>query len=76
MSRDRTAWAEPLSASAEDGDVVVLSTEASLAVALTPEAAIKTGELLRAAGIEAQAQRRFRRKEPPARIPRPGPDDD
>ncbi len=74
MSNDLAAWAEPLISSVVDGEVVVMSTEAALAVALTPEAAIKTAELLRAAGIEAQAQRQFRRKEPPTRIPRPLPD--
>lgn len=66
--------AEPLDAQAVDGEVVVLAHDGPTAMALTPEAAIKTAQLLKAAGIAALEQKGYRRKKPPAPIPRPTPD--
>ena len=44
---------------AEDGEVVVDGPD-GVAVSLTPEAAIETGERLRNSGLEAAGQRRLR----------------
>jgi len=63
----------PLLASAVDGEVVLLSSETALAVSLTPEAALQTSDLLKAAGLSALEQQRYRRSEPDSgRPPRDG----
>lgn len=67
---------EAFEATAVDGEVVVLAHDQPIALAMTAEAAMKTGDLLKAAGISALEQRRFRRAEPPERLPRPPVADD
>ena len=58
---DTRAHDEPSEVEAEDGDVLVDGPD-GVAVTLTPEAAIETGERLFAGGIKAQGQRVERRR--------------
>ena len=67
----KPAITKPFEAQAVDGEVVVLAHDGPTALALTPEAAIRTAELMHAAGVAALEQKGFRRKEPPERIARP-----
>lgn len=68
----KSALASPLSATAFEGEVVVLSDVSSVAVSMTAEAALATAELLRNAGLAALEQQRYRRRDPNSgRLPRP-----
>lgn len=68
----KSALASPLTATALEGEVVVLSDTSSVAMSMTAEAALATAELLRDAGLAALEQQRYRRKDPNSgRIARP-----
>lgn len=68
----KPACAGPFDAQAVDGEVVLLARDGPVATALTPEAALRTAEMLRAAGLAAMEQKGYRRAEPNSgRIRRP-----
>lgn len=72
----KTPVAEPLSATALEGEVVLLSDHSPVALSMTADAALATAELLKAAGLAALEQQRYRRKDPNSgRLPRPGDED-